>query len=180
MKKISSFLLIFLLFSCKKVDDLGYRTYIIKENHHRSTYSYRTSRSDLIQFKAIFDSSAIYLTQDSLNQYDVNKLYGVSDCSKGHMKYSIRFGWRWLHGNLEILWFKHQHGEFTFNKITNAIINQPQNYSIEIQEDQYILCVDGTCDSTERTCPQNYKRYYLYPYFGGQEAAPHTIKIKIK
>jgi hypothetical protein len=30
-----------------------------------------------------------------------------------------------------------------------------------------------------RHCSGNYTRYKLYPYFGGDELAPHKIEIKI-
>jgi len=174
--------LLFLSLGCKKIDPLGYKTYTIKKCHHKSTYAYKTTKNESIRFKAIFNESAIYSTKDSLNQLDINKLYGVSDCGCNHMDYSIRFGWRWIDDNLEIHWFRHSNGDFTFDKITNAIIDQPQDYSIEIQEDQYILCVDGVCDTVARVgCSSvDYRRYYLYPYFGGQEKAPHDITIKIK
>ena len=99
------FLSFFASFACKKIDDMGYREYIIKECKHRSSYSYNTTKSDYISFKAIFDSSSIYITDDPNNQYDVNKLYGISDCGCNHKDYSIRLGWRWLNDSLEVLWF---------------------------------------------------------------------------
>ena len=42
------------------------------------------------------------------------------------------------------------------------------------------MSVDDISTVIPRACDMNYKRYYLYPYFGGDEVAPHTIKIKIK
>ena len=180
--KIKLLVFLFLIIGCKKIDPLGYRVYTIKKCHHRSTYAYQPTKSDLIRFKAVFNASAIYTTKDPLNQPDINKLYGVSDCGCNHMDYSIRFGWRWLDDSLEIHWFRHSNGDFTFNKITTAIIDQSQEYSIEIQENQYILCVDNICDTVARVgCSSlDFKKYYLYPYFGGDEKAPHDITIKIK
>ena len=37
-----------------------------------------------------------------------------------------------------------------------------------------------TCVYVDRNCPVEDKRYMLYPYFGGDETAPHDIKIQIK
>jgi hypothetical protein len=73
------FLLIFLFFSfgCRKVNDDGYRVYTIKEGKHRSTFNYNTSRSQNFTWSIIFDSSAIYTTDDPDNQYDINKLNGL-------------------------------------------------------------------------------------------------------
>jgi hypothetical protein len=178
MKKY--FLIILAFLGCRKIDENGYKIYTIKKDHHRSGYRYHTSRSDLIKFKVIFNESAIYTTKDPINQADVNKLYGVSDCGENHMQYSIRFGWRYYNDSLQLLWFKHQHSKFTFGLIKEIDTNQSYNCSIEIKDDSYVLGVDGDYISTDRTCPHNYKRYMLYPYFGGDETAPHDITIRIK
>jgi len=178
---LSIYILLFLTLSaCKKIDDMGYREFIIKECKHRSSYLYNTTRSDYITFKAVFDSSVIYTTIDPNNQYDVNKLYGVSDCGCKHQDYSMRLGWRWLNDSLEILWFKHMHGNFTFEKIQTININQSYDYSISFNDSNYIVCVNGNCVTTPRPCHMSFKKYYLYPYFGGDEKAPHDIKIRIK
>lgn len=174
-------LLIFLTFiGCSKIDEDGFKSFKIKKGKHRSGYRYYADRRDYIEFDVIFDESAIYKSKSPSNQADVNKLYGVSDCGRGHMEYSIRFGWRYFNDSLQILWFKHTAGEFTFDVIKEINTDQIYTCSLEITEDEYILCVDDVCTVTDRTCMQNYKRYYLYPYFGGDETAPHDIVIRIK
>tara|TARA_Y100000385_G_scaffold287717_1_gene352557 strand:+ start:2269 stop:2808 length:540 start_codon:yes stop_codon:yes gene_type:complete len=178
MKKL---LLIFLSFlGCSKIDENGFKSFKIKKDCHRSGYRYKSDKRNYIEFDVIFDESAIYTTKSPLNQADVNKLYGVSDCGKNHMKYSIRFGWRYYNDSLQILWFKHEAGEFTFDVIKKIKINRTYTLSLHITENEYILCVDNVCTITNRTCPKTYRRYYLYPYFGGDETAPHDIVIKIK
>tara|TARA_B100001093_G_C26834145_1_gene1017562 strand:+ start:2305 stop:2844 length:540 start_codon:yes stop_codon:yes gene_type:complete len=178
--KASKILLILLvLIGCKKIED-NYTIFTIKKNHHRSTYSYNTSRDTIFNWDIIFDSSAIYTTQDPNNQYDINKLIGWSDCSENHLKYSIRFGWRWINDNLEIHWFRHQHDQFEFGKIKSVELGKTYNYILEIKDNEYILCVDDTCVKLDRTCSQEYRKYKLYPYFGGDEKSPHDIKIRIK
>ena len=62
--------------SCRKVDENGFKRYVIKEGNHRSTYAYHTTRDTVFNWSIIFDSSAIYNTLDSLNQYDINKYDG--------------------------------------------------------------------------------------------------------
>lgn len=58
-------------------------------------------------------------------------------------------------------------------------MNDEINYSIKIEANKYIFAVDGTTIEMPRfsTSPNGYK---LYPYFGGDEVAPHEIKIRIK
>ncbi len=174
-------LLIFLTFiGCSKIGEDGFKSFKIKKGKHRSGYRYYADRRDYIEFEVIFDESAIYKSKSPSNQADVNKLYGVSDCGRDHMEYSIRFGWRYFNDSLQILWFKHTAGEFTFDVIKEINTDQIYTCSLEITENEYILCVDDVCTVTDRTCMQNYKRYYLYPYFGGDETAPHDIVIRIK
>ena len=84
--------ILLILIGCRKLDSEGYKTYTIKEGKHRSTYAYHTSKDTTFNWNIIFDSSAIYSTLDSLNQYDVNKLIGLSDCGTRHIENSIRFG----------------------------------------------------------------------------------------
>ncbi len=174
-------LLIFLTFiGYSKIGEDGFKSFKIKKGKHRSGYRYYADRRDYIEFEVIFDESAIYKSKSPSNQADVNKLYGVSDCGRDHMEYSIRFGWRYFNDSLQILWFKHTAGEFTFDVIKEINTDQIYTCSLEITENEYILCVDDVCTVTDRTCMQNYKRYYLYPYFGGDETAPHDIVIRIK
>jgi len=180
LKKIKIFFLILInLFGCRK-NSFNYKIYKIYKGHHRSSFSYKTTKSNLINFDVIFDKSAIYKVKNSNNQADINKLYGVSDCGRQHMEYSIRFGWRYYQNRLQLLWFKHEAGIFSFGLIKNIKINKSYNCTIKITDNNYILCVDNTCESITRICSKNYMRYVLYPYFGGDEKAPHDITIKIK
>jgi hypothetical protein len=85
-----------------------------------------------------------------------------------------------LDNTLQILWFKHEHGEFTFGLIDTVSLCEAHLYELNIWAWNYVLCVDGNCVYVDRNCPEHKKNYMLYPYFGGDETAPHDIKIKIK
>ena len=178
MKKF--FICMFSFLSCSKIDENGFKTFTIKEGKHRSGYRYKTTRENIFNIECIFDNSAIYTTADTVNQWDVNKLWGVSDCGNNHMNNSIRFGWRWLNDSLEILWFRHLNGKFEFDKITSVEINEVIYLDLEIKYNKYILRVNGVVVEVDRPCTKDFKRYKLYPYFGGDEIAPHNIKIKLK
>tara|TARA_B100001769_G_C22109478_1_gene599865 strand:+ start:2952 stop:3494 length:543 start_codon:yes stop_codon:yes gene_type:complete len=178
MRKL--FFILISFFSCSKIDENGFKDYIIKKGNHRSVCKYKTTYNENFKLEVIFDESAQYQSVDPINQYDVNKLWGVSDCGQGHMKSSIRFGWRWLNDTLEILWFKHQFGEFDFETIATVEINQVNNLELNISDTEYTLSVNGVSKTTPRSCSGVYKKYILYPYFGGDEVAPHNIKIKLK
>tara|TARA_E500000331_G_scaffold345720_1_gene383624 strand:- start:530 stop:1075 length:546 start_codon:yes stop_codon:yes gene_type:complete len=170
--------LIILFFSCKKIKD-NYTTFFIPQGEHRSTAAYNASNDTVFNWRIIFDSSAIYKTVDSINQLDINKLIGWSDCGEDHSESSIRFGWRWV-DNLEIHWFKHENGNFSFDKITNINLCEPHDYYLKIHTWDYEMRVDGVRVFIPRNCVEHKRKYQLYPYFGGDETAPHRIKIKIK
>ena len=171
----------FLFMSCKKIDENGFRDYVIKEGKHSSRISYRTTKTNCLQFQAIFDESAIYQSIDTNNQYDINKLYVLSDCKDNHTKTSMRLGWRWLNDSLEIHWFQHVNNNFVFSKISTIKLNIIVNFSIIFDENYYYVSVDNDTVTIDRPCnSQSIRKYYLYPYFGGDETAPHDIKIKIK
>ena len=164
---------------CKKITD-NWKTFIIRKGKHRSTRALNYSKDTMFGWNIEFDSSAIYKTVDSLNQYDVNKLIGWSDCGEDHIEASIRFGWRYVDDSLEIHWFKHENGNFSFAKITNVDLCKPYNYYLKIHNWDYEMQVDGVRVFIPRNCVRQRRRYQLYPYFGGDEVAPHDITIKIK
>ena len=116
------------------------------------------------------------------NQADVNKLFGLSDCRTSHTANSIRLGWRYYNDSLQVLWFKHEDDQFSFGLLKEIEVGKVYEAFIIINDDAYIVGFDDESVSIPRSCnvkPNNLK-YYLWPYFGGDEVAPHTIKIKIK
>tara|TARA_R100000541_G_scaffold41311_3_gene48759 strand:- start:21314 stop:21865 length:552 start_codon:yes stop_codon:yes gene_type:complete len=177
-------LLLLICTSCgKDKDDLGFRTYIIPEGEHRSGTYFNHPTNSRINFQFILDDSAIYESEIPENQSDVNKIYGVSDFGKSHQKYSIRLGWRYLNNEIELCWLRHAEGVHTSGKIKNIDINTIYDVTIDIQTFYYIIVIDNDTTEVRRRPQGNWgliRRYYLYPYFGGNEFAPHDITIQIK
>jgi hypothetical protein len=131
----------------------------------------------------MLNESAYYETEILENQSDVNKIYGVSDFGARHQKYSIRLGWRYIENNLELCWLRHEKGVHTSAVI--KIIQPDVIYSaiIDINTFYYVIVIDNDTTLVRRRPEGNWglkRRYYLYPYFGGNEYAPHDITIKIK
>lgn len=178
MKKF--FLAILALMSCTKIDESGFKKYVIKKGNHISGYRWNTTYDNKFNIEVIFDESAKYTTSDPLNQFDVNKLWGVSDCGNNHSDNSIRFGWRWLNDSLEILWYRRIDGKFEFEPITTVNLNETNRMHLSINKASYEMRVNGVIKSVSRPCSRDYKRYKLFPYFGGDEKAPHNITIRIK
>jgi hypothetical protein len=53
-------------------------------------------------------------------------------------------------------------------------------YEIIFTDTEYIFHVDNSTVSLPRHCSDDASGYKLYPYFGGDEAAPHEITIEIE
>lgn len=179
MNKIKLFLLtICTLLSCNKKDSNGYTNFTIKKGNHKSTAALNFTNKQTLNFIVEFDNSAIYTTIDPVNQYDVNKLIGVSDGGL-HQKNSARFGWRWVDNKLELMAYTHYQGNFYFEKITNLELNKEYNCTLILDENYTFIC-NGQTIIMKRWKNTKSNNYYLWPYFGGDETAPHDIKIKVK
>lgn len=158
-----------------------YTTYTIEKGQQFCTPNPQVVTTDSeLNFIAVFDSSCIYTTSDPSNQDDINKLYGFSDCNTPHLENSARIGWRWSNDSLRIFAYVHNNGNIIFKEITTAEIGETILCRITCLEGQYSFTANGKNATLPRNCSGQHNRYKLYPYFGGNETAPHTIEIKIK
>ena len=139
-----------------------------------------TSYSEL-RFLAKFDSSAIYTTTDPGRQNDINKLYGFSDNNTTHHQFSARFGWRWSNNALRLFGYIYNDGLNDFKDLGTVALGTENVCAIKVTPTAYHFLLNGKTDSLPRTSTTiKAEGYKLYPYFGGNESAPHTINIFIK
>lgn len=141
---------------------------------------YKQVELSALRFTVRFDSSSIYQTASQNNQYDINKLYGFSDNNEFHHQYSARFGWRWSDNALRLFAYVYNNGVRQSEEIGIIPIGKDVNCSIEADGTQYIFKLNDIKKTLPRlsTTPKA-KGYMLYPYFGGDEYAPHDIRIWI-
>lgn len=180
-----------LLLGCESYEDFApFETYTIKQGRHGSGLSSSQLYHEYLVFDVIFDESAIYETMDPNNQADVNKLFGFSDCNSNHIDNSARFGWRWYQDELQILGFVHFEGEIQILELGAVELNTPYRYEMYLGDDEYFFKIDGVTDNTfpngvasmnrsEEVCDTGFY-YRLWPYFGGDEEAPHDITIHMR
>ncbi len=168
-------------FSCKKekITEPVYESFVIEKGKHRTDEKLKIHRGLLLKFSVIFDSTAIYTCIDAVNQHSINKLFGFSDCDSHHQNNSARIGWRWFNERLELHAYCYNEKSRESDLITSIDIGQAYECSIEIVDEEYVFKVDGKELRAARSCNYTNIKYYLFPYFGGNEAAPHDIKIKI-
>ena len=174
--------LIILAWSCSKTElsEKEFETYLIPAGQQRSTSKIRLLSKKELKFIVKFDSSAVYTSLDHVNQFASNKLLGFSDCNTGHLENSARFGWRWLNNSLEILTYCYVGKERSMEYLTTLQLGKEYEGSLKSTEENYLFFINGATASIKRGCTESPVKYYLFPYFGGAETAPHDIRIKIK
>lgn len=184
----------FFLTGCHKVADAlidrgtsatpsnQYLTYTIqKGNNYCDENGYRQISLSEMKFVVRFDSTAIYQTKSAENQFDINKLYGFSDNNADHHQYSARFGWRWSDNALRLFGYVYNQGTVTSKELTTVEIGAEISCSIQITPATYNFYVNGVSYQLPRMATTaKAEGYQLYPYFGGNETAPHLINIRIK
>jgi len=143
--------------------------------------AYNTTSYSELKFIAKFDSSAIYKTIDPGNQDDINKLYGFSDNNAAHHQFSARFGWGWTNNALRLYGYIYNNGIRDSKELGTVAIGYENNCSIKVTPTAYQFSLNGKTDSMPRNSKTvKAEGYKLYPYFGGDEQAPHVINIFIK
>ncbi len=156
--------------------------FVIEAGGHGSGTRVKAHRGTTLVFEATFDDSAVYETQDPANQSDINKLYGFSDCGSHHQQNSARFGWRWFDGALQILAYTYADGTRSHALVGVVDFDVVGQYRIDVDGAEYVFTLDGNPQvRMPRGCAGNGGiKYRLWPYFGGDETAPHEITIHIE
>lgn len=159
----------------------AYTTYTIQQgNHYCDQNAIRSVRTSEMKFQAKFDQSAIYQTVDPGNQYDINKLWGFSEGFSNQYN-SARIGWSWNNEALRLYGYVYANGVRYSQEITTVQIGADNNCSIRVAGNTYIFTVNGTSISLPRgPSSASASGYQQYPYFGGDETAPHRITILIR
>ena len=181
----------FIQFDCKKIDLTPRKkrnnpekgiTYLIPQGKHSCEQNeYSSVQYTEQKFEVLFDSSAIYKTIVGGNQYDINKLFGFSDNDADHHAYSARFGWRWDNNALRLFGYVYNNKVISKAEIMVIKIGTLYQCSIGVTADKYLFTVDEKTVLMARSSKTiTSSGYKLYPYFGGDETAPHDIHIWIK
>lgn len=168
--------------SCAKTTSDGFTEYIIRQgNHYAEGNIPKLISNTALHFMAKFDSSCIYTTINPDNSGDINKLYGFSDCGNGHQESSARVGWVWNGQVVELYAYCYAGGIRSSRKIGAVAIGEVKELAIAVNGNQYVFICDGQQTVMTRYCnTPAYNGYQLYPYFGGDETAPHDIHVFIK
>ncbi|HEY1114164.1 MAG TPA: hypothetical protein VGE66_11415, partial [Chitinophagaceae bacterium] len=150
--------------------------------HYADKNVYKPIEVEEMRFAVRFDSSAIYQTVLAENQWDINKLYGFSDNNADHHQYSARFGWNWREGALRLHAYVYNKGVVESRELATVAIGAEKVCSIRVTGGAYLFSIDGKMMAAmpRQSTSERGKGYQLYPYFGGDEVAPHDIRILVK
>lgn len=184
--KLSLFIFILSLCACNQsidVDpDTGFEVFTIAAGAHSSIIRNEDFTGTGVNLTVIFDESAEYTLSVPSDQADINKLIGFSDCSQHHQSESARIGWRWFNDELQILAYTYREGNLDFELMGAIPLNTEVSISIRTVGNSYEYSgTDLTPITMQRTsdCEAG-DNYWLWPFFGGNQPAPHEVTIKLK
>jgi hypothetical protein len=154
----------------------------IKKGNHRSYNIPKITLKKNLFFNFSFLSNPSYITENKQNQDDINKIFGISDSFHHHCN-SIRIGWNYnikLDKNILYIYY-YINGERKFIKLDNIYLEENREYNgfIEIYKNYYFIKIEDKYYKIERKSKWIGPRYFLYPYFGGQETTKKEIQIQI-
>ena len=166
------------------------KQYIIEKGKHSAKgWNVGITLSKKIEFRCKFDSSCLYGDIGDGDNYDINKLFGFST-TWFHHKQSGRVGWRCIDGkHIEILTYSYNDG-VRENKESDILgVVEPDELffcTIEDTEKEYVYTFQKGFDTNVVTKWDKKQKdwflfhYLLYPYFGGNKTAPHTMRIQLE
>jgi len=145
--------------------------YTIAKSKHKSHNDISRVKSNRLDFTFTFKDNHRYLNEipNDVNRLDYNKLYGLT--SSNIHDNSIRLAWRDVGDKFELAAYGYLNGERIIKSIGFADIGPVLDVSI-IVGDNYSIIVNGRLT----TMPgKMFKSYRTFPYFGGDNTAPHTM-----
>ena len=153
---------------------------IAKGAHYCDQSAIKPFAGSILRVNVKFDSSAVYSNQDPANQADINKLIGFTEGVNNHLN-SARFGWGWSNNALRLYAYSYAAGVRSSKEISILRIGEPVSLSLSVDGNEYVFKADEKLVRLPRSLSTPaVEGYWQYPYFGGDEQAPHPINIYIQ
>lgn len=167
------------------------KEYLIRKGWHRVLHLPRffflsKNRTLTVSKTFNFNTSCMYYFDDD-SDFAKNKLFGINVglTIEPHTN-SFRFGWNCeeLNGQIQIYKYEYINGERSNSKICDVWLNRDYTYEIEKTDKRinYTVYDDNlnaiATSETVFTMQIPFTMGYMcFPYFGGEEPAPHNMKI---
>lgn len=167
-------------FGCVEIDVKKgeHLLFTINEGQHYSVKGIQKFSGNSLNFAVKFDSSCIY-DLGNINQHDINKLIGFKFGLDVH-KNSARIGWRYNVDNevIEIFAYSYVEGVRDSRKLGVCFIDEVVSINIEVGNGLIFYEYMGFTYVVEGL-EMSKEKYFSFPYFGGNEVAPHMMQIEI-
>lgn len=157
------------------------KEYLIKQGEHYSDHGFKLylGKKDF-NITVQFTESCRYNLGD-VDQLDINKLFGVS--FGDHQKNSIRIGWAYnvFTDKIDLFYYTYENGLRKYNKVGECFINEILTIKLNLNfsNKTFSVTIQDITTVVSYKYPFLKMGYYLYPYFGGNEPAPHDVIIKM-
>ncbi len=157
-----------------------------KGKHYSNQFVYKAlnilNRERFLEYSVLFNDTCRYELPKE-DQEDINKLFGFS-LGFNHHQDSARFGWFYKNDKIHLYSYIYDEGKRSYEFITNLDLNK--KYSLTLIEYQGswefgvsregAISVIKKIDKKKSFC----MGYRLWPYFGGNNPAPHDIEIYLQ
>ena len=137
-----------------------------------------------IAARAKFDASCLYDLKN-INNLDINKLFGFSTTFFHHNQ-SARIGWRRHNDNsIEVLTYSYNNHKRVQQTLL-GIVKPDQLFTCTIKDNEthYVYTFHSedvfTTISDKKQSDKVLFKYMLWPYFGGDQEAPHEMLIHLE
>lgn len=135
-----------------------------------------------LEYVVKFNKSCAYFLNE-IDQYDVNKLFGFSNGFFHHQD-SVRFGWNYLDHKIVIYAYIYENGKRISSYICRLELETENKLTIFVENDCYVFQVEklktGLKSKVKIFKSKKFTfGYNLWPYFGGNNAAPHDMSIEL-
>ena len=156
--------------------------YIIRKDNHFGFHLPRLQYNlKKLNFNVLVDKNCEYHLGDN-DQYDINKLYGISWGL--HHKNSFRIGWTYdeLEHAIKLFLYTYNNSVRSWDYLCTIPLEYKLKFNITFTRENNIIVIKWL-DKTEIIYfefPEKKWGYYLWPYFGGNKKAPHNITIKLQ
>ncbi len=164
----------------------GGHTYVIKKgNHYHTGLDGAWGSRKHFGRQAYFFADAAYESVIPVNQLDINKLIGFSDCGAVFSNHnnSARFGWNWdpTTQMIKLHAYTYVNSERQWAYIKSIPLKTTVTLNLSVEGYFYTFQADQVTVKMPRHCDSKWAwGWQLFPYFGGDETAPHDIHIWLK
>ena len=158
---------------------------IKKDKHYSDQYLYKfvniLNTNRFLKYQVLFDNTCKYELPKE-DQEDINKLFGYT-LGFNHHKDSARFGWFYQDKTIHLHAYVYDNGVRKSKLIKNLDLNTQYVLTLVDECDNWLFSVNDGWSvigsvKIPKSCEFKYG-YKLWPYFGGNNTAPHDITIQM-